>query len=165
MDYQIVADSGCDLSPALQKELGVSLVPFQVTIDGHHFIDDRNLDLEQMISEMRAYKKAPSTACASPEEYAALFEQSDVTFCLTLSSRLSGSFNSALVGRDIALSRHPDKFIHIFDSMSASAGETLVARKIYEFASTLSTPHEVVQKMEAFIAGMKTFSSWNLWKI
>lgn len=155
--YQLVADSACDLNSQLEKEIPVQLIPFRIDIGDKNFIDDKNLNLKKMIKEMKAYKHSPATACPPPEEFKCAFEQHDVSFCITISSKLSGTYNSAMVARDMVLAQYPDKFIHIFDSESAGVGETLIALKIREAAEHADTPQQVVDKVEAFITEMKTY--------
>ncbi len=127
MDIQIIVDSCCDLTPALRNLLRVSVASLKIDVGSIHYVDDEHIDTKKLIADMKAYKNAPSTACPSPDEYAALMEKSEESFVVTLSGKLSGSYNAACVGREMVLERSPEKKIHIFDSESASAGETLIA--------------------------------------
>lgn len=127
MDIQIIVDSCCDLTPALRNLLRVSVASLKIDVGSIHYVDDERIDTKKLIADMKAYKNAPSTACPSPDEYAALMEKSEESFVVTLSGKLSGSYNAACVGREMVLERSPEKKIHIFDSESASAGETLIA--------------------------------------
>ena len=123
MDIQIIVDSCCDLTPALRNLLRVSVASLKIDVGSIHYVDDERIDTKKLIADMKAYKNAPSTACPSPDEYAALMEKSEESFVVTLSGKLSGSYNAACVGREMVLERSPEKKIHIFDSESASAGE------------------------------------------
>lgn len=105
---------------------------------------------------MKACRTAPTTACPSPEEYAALMSQADASLVVTLSSKLSGSYNAACVGRDLALEEAPEKKIHVFDSESASAGETRIALLLRDMIDGGIGFEEIVEKATAFIANMKT---------
>ena len=100
MDIQIIVDSCCDLTPALRNLLRVS-----VDVGSIHYVDDERIDTKKLIADMKAYKNAPSTACPSPDEYAALMEKSEESFVVTLSGKLSGSYNAACVGREMVLER------------------------------------------------------------
>ena len=110
----------------------------------------------EFAADMKAYKNAPSTACPSPDEYAALMEKSEESFVVTLSGKLSGSYNAACVGREMVLERSPEKKIHIFDSESASAGETLIALMLRDRIDGGHSFEDIVAEMTAFIARMKT---------
>ena len=95
MNIGIIADSCCDLTPALRRLLQVDIVSLTIDVNGKQHVDDEHLDTKRLLAEMKAYKGAPSTACPSPEAYAAAMERYDACFVVTLSSRLSGSCNAA----------------------------------------------------------------------
>jgi len=103
MDIQIIVDSCCDLTPALRTRLRVSVASLKIDVGSIHYVDDERIDTKKLIADMKAYKNAPSTACPSPDEYAALMEKSEESFVVTLSGKLSGSYNAACVGREMVL--------------------------------------------------------------
>ena len=78
-------------------------------------------------------------------------------YAVTLSSELSGSYNSALLGRDLIMEDHPDKKIHVFNSRSASIGESLIGMKIQECEEAGMSFEEVVSTVEHYIEGQHTF--------
>lgn len=96
MDIQIIVDSCCDLTPALRNLLRVSVASLKIDVGSIHYVDDERIDTKKLIADMKAYKNAPSTACPSPDEYAALMEKSEESFVVTLSGKLSGSYNCRL---------------------------------------------------------------------
>ena len=156
MDIQIIVDSCCDLTPALRNLLRVSVASLKIDVGSIHYVDDERIDTKKLIADMKAYKNAPSTACPSPDEYAALMEKSEESFVVTLSGKLSGSYNAACVGREMVLERSPEKKIHIFDSESASAGETLIALMLRDRIDGGHSFEDIVAEMTAFIARIKT---------
>ena len=85
------------------------------------------------------------------------FKQAKDIFAITISANLSGTYNSAKLARQMALDEDPDKFIHVFDSKSASIGETLVALKIDELVKEKLSNLEIVETVENYISEMKTF--------
>ncbi len=156
MEMKIIADSCCDLTPALKHLWGVQIASLSIDVGAHHYVDDESLDTAALITDMAAYKGAPSTACPAPEEYMRLMCQSDACFVVTLSGKLSGSYNAACVGREMALEAYPEKKIHIFDSESASAGETRIVMLLRELIDGGLPFEEIVERACAFIAAMKT---------
>ena len=126
MEIQIIADSCCDLTPTLRRVLRVRMASLTIRVDDGEFIDDENLDIPALMDAMKQSANAPTTACPAPEAYAAMMAQAPMTFVVTLSSRLSGSYNAACVGRDMALEANPSLKICVLDSESASAGETRI---------------------------------------
>lgn len=159
MNFKLVADSCCDMTDALRKKLGLISVPLKMTLGDEEFVDDQSLDVSHFISRMKAYKGRAISSCPSPAEYSDAFLSSGTdpatTFAITLSSNLSGSYGSAMAGKEMAEEHGAD--VHVFDSKSASAGEILIALKIKEMIEKGWEKLEIIEKMNAFIAGMKTF--------
>lgn len=157
MDIKIVADSSCDLTENMKKELNADIAPLILQLEDKKYIDDENLDIKQYIKDMGECKTAPKTACPSPEDYIKRYEGKESVFVVTLSSKLSGSYNSAVLAKNLFVEDIAHKFIHVFDSFSASAGETLIALKINELAKMNFKEMEIVDKVSSYIKGMKTF--------
>jgi DegV family protein with EDD domain len=156
MKYKIIADSCCDLTAEMKSELNVSLVPLHLMLEDKEFIDDENLSILEYIEEMKKAPTAPRTACPSPEDFIKHFAgDEDNIFIVTLSQELSGTYNSAKVARDIYLENH-DKNIYVFNSRSASVGETLIALKIAELAEAGKDFQEIIIEVERYIDSMET---------
>lgn len=156
MNYRIVADSGCDLSKELKEQMDVALVPLTINIDDQVFTDDQNLDAKELLYAMKNSKNHIKTSSPSPADFMKEYEKADNVFVVTLSSKLSGTYNSAMIAKNIIL-ESKEKFIHVFDSLSASIGETLVTMKIFELIQNKCEKLEIVDKVEQYIDGMKTF--------
>lgn len=156
MPIQLIADSCCDVTPAMKRLLGLSIASLNITVGEEHYRDDESLNTLALIAKMKACKTPPTTACPTPEEYAALMRQERESFVITLSSKLSGSYNAACVGRQLALEENPDLCIHVFDSESAAAGETRIALFLRDLIDAGMDFDSIVEKTTAFIATMKT---------
>ncbi|NLY21441.1 MAG: DegV family protein [Tissierellia bacterium] len=163
MKYKIIADSSCDLTEELKQKLDIELIPFVIDVDEVKYTDDENFVLREFIDHMNSSPNPIKTACASPGLYAERFSEykdtSDGIFVITISSKLSGSYNSAEVGKQMYLERYPDKKIHIIDSLSASAGETLLALKLKELIDSGLNFEEVVEEIEKFKSTQNTMFS------
>ena len=156
MEIQIIADSCCDLTPTLRRVLRVRMASLTIRVDDGEFIDDENLDIPALMAAMKQSANAPTTACPAPEAYAAMMTQAPMTFVVTLSSRLSGSYNAACVGRDMALEANPSLKICVLDSESASAGETRIVMLLRDLIDAGLAFEEIEQRARAFIAPMRT---------
>ncbi|MEG1292149.1 MAG: DegV family protein, partial [Lachnospiraceae bacterium] len=98
------------------------------------------------------------STCPSPERYMKAYDcEAEHVYAVTLSSPLSGSYNSAELGKSLYLEEHQEKLIHIFDSRTASVGETLIAMKIQECEEAGASFEEVIQKVDDYISKMNTF--------
>jgi DegV family protein with EDD domain len=157
MKYKIIADSSCDLSKELLEKMSVELVPLTLQLGDKIFVDDATLDLEEYLKEMKECPTPPKTACPSPAAFMDSFAgEEKVIFVVTLSSKLSGTYNSARLAREMFLEEHKDYFIHVFDSLSAASAESLIAMKIHELAQVEDKPEELVAKVEEYIHSLKT---------
>jgi DegV family protein with EDD domain len=157
MNYKIVADSSCDLNEELKENLNISLVPFNIDVDDTKFIDDENMDSMELIRAMRNSPNPVKTSCPSPGDFVTEYKNADNIFAVTISSQLSGTYNSAALAKKMVQEEEPNKFIHVFDSKSASVGETLISMKIQELVEKRLSNFEIVEKVESYISGMKTF--------
>ena len=157
MSIQLIADSCCDTTPELQQRLGLVKAPLKINIaGGKTYIDDGGVDIPTLIADMKASKAAASSACPSPEEFAELMRPCDECFVVTLSSKLSGSYNAARVAMDMVREAHPEKKIHVFDSKSAAAGELQIALFLKERIDAGESFEAIIPQAEAFIANMRT---------
>ncbi len=156
MSMQIIADSSCDLTPELKELLQVKLASLSVKVGDKHFIDDENLSVPELLKEIANYKGAASSACPSPEDFAQHMKNADESFVITLSSKLSGTYNAAIVAKNMIAEEFPEKKVHVFDSKSASAGETRIAMLVREAINAGKDFDTIVAQTEEFIKNMDT---------
>lgn len=132
--WNLVSDSACDLleSDFSSETVRFASVPLRVRVGERDFIDNGALRVPDMLKAMREEKGASSSSCPSPAAYAKAFAKGDRTVCFTISSALSGSYNSALQGREICLEEHPDKQICVIDSKSTAGAPYLLLRRAKE---------------------------------
>ena len=156
MNIKILGDSCCDLTDDLRREMNVKLIPLTIHVDDDSYIDDDTLDTKELLKKMKVSTNSPKTACPSPQEYIKEYEGEESVFVVTLSSKLSGSYNSAVLAKNILLEEIKDKFIHVFDSKSASSGEALISMKIFELVKKGYDNNQIVEKVEQYISEMKT---------
>lgn len=157
MAVKIVADSSCDLSREMKENMNIDIAPLILQLGDKNYLDDESLDTRDYVKAMGESENSPKTSCPSPEDYMKRYQGDESIFVVTLSNKLSGSYNSAILAKNIFLEEIGEKFIHVFDSFSASAGETLIALKINELAKKNFSDIEIVEKVTSYIKEMKTF--------
>lgn len=158
MNIQIIADSCCDTTPALRATTGVISVPLKITIDGDkQYVDNESINIKQLLADIKATRRPVVTSAPAPEEYAWHMRNADATVVVTLSSKLSGSYNSAVAAQQMVLDEYPDKKIAVFDSKSASAGELRIVLRLHKMIQAGATFEEICSQMPSFIDGMRTF--------
>jgi len=153
MENKIIVDSSIDFSDDVTEE--VNRVPFKILIDNDE-ISDVNLNTEELISKMKSSKKHIKTACPSPDEYMKLFSKDGASFVVTISSALSGSYNSAMLAKNMFLEKIPDGLVHIFDTKSAASGSTLVALKVKQLIEENLNFSEIIDATNKYISKLKT---------
>lgn len=158
MSYKIVIDSCGEFLEQWKTDDRFESVPLVLTVGGENIVDDETFDQAEFLKKVAACEECPKSACPSPERYMKAFEcEAERIYAITLSSELSGSYNSAVLGKNLLLEEHPEKKIHVFNSRSASVGETLIAMKIEECENAGLSFEEVVRTVEEYISGQNTF--------
>ena len=157
MSFQIVVDSCCDLTPEMRGSGLYHNVPLTIYVGESAFRDDMALDTQDLVDAMAMCQEASHTACPAPADYLSMFERCDGDlYVVTLSALLSGSHNSAWQASRLFLEEHPERNIHVFNSCSASSGETLIAAKIAQLAGAGLPFAEVVETVDRYITEMNT---------
>ena len=153
----ILADSCCDLSPELLKKTQAKIAPLTITIDDTHYVDDGTVDIPPYLAAMKASKNPVRSACPSPDLYAEDIRATEGDcFIVTLSAKLSGSHNAASLGVQLAQEDMPEKKVHVYDSESASAGETYIALMIHDLIAAGKSFEQIVELVEEKIRSMHT---------
>lgn len=134
MIWNIVSDSSCDLrtSDFSGESVRFQLVPLKIQVGEREFVDNDDLYVPEMLAAMREESSAASSACPSPGDFAKAFEAGDCTLCFTISGNLSGTYNSAVMAREMVLEEHPEKKICIIDSRATAGAMILLIRKTKE---------------------------------
>lgn len=152
MKKKILVDSSCCMMSIENLAEGISFAkaPLKIRVGEKEFVDDENLDVAKFIDEMYAYSGATSSACPSPEEYAAHFREADECYVVTIISTLSGSYNAAMVAKQMVLEEFPDKKIYVLDSWSAGMQLTLMVQKIHELVASGLPFEEVCRQSDDY---------------
>lgn len=152
MTWSILSDSSCDLplNAFQDQNLHFGKVPLKIRVGGTEYIDDEELDTNRMLAQMKNYSGPSSSACPSPEEWAHEFRKSDCTIAVTMTSALSGTYNSALVAKGMVLEEYPDKKIHVIDSRSTAGDLVLILRKAAELIASGADFETVSKQTEAY---------------
>ncbi len=156
MAYKIIVDSCTDLTDNMKKDRHFHLVPLCLQVDDKVFIDDNTFNQKEFLKTVAESPNSPKSSCPSPEAYMKLYGGREDIYVVTLSANLSGSHNSAELGKKLYLEEHPHKNIEIINSCSASVGQTLIAKKIQEYVEAGKGFHEVINLVKAFKEKLST---------
>ena len=160
MTWNIVSDSSCDLRMASfeSDRVRFETVPLRLQVGEREFLDNDDLVVPDLLDAMNQEKTASSTACPSPAAFARAFEAGDCTVCFTISSTLSGTYNAAVMGREMVLEEHPEKEICIIDSKATAGAMVLLIRKAKELmeADTQGDFAAICDQLRLYQAALRT---------
>ncbi|MDO5410846.1 MAG: DegV family protein [Lachnospiraceae bacterium] len=159
MSYKIVGDSCLDCNEELKQTGKITIVPLTLEVGDLSVIDDETFDQAAFIKAVREAKDCPRSACPSPNAFKEAYEgEEERVYCITLSKHLSGSFNSAMVGKDLYEEEFEGdgKQIAVFSSDSACCGEAVIAKKIMELEEKQLSFDEICAQTADFIYHMTT---------
>ncbi|MCI5700243.1 MAG: DegV family protein [Lachnospiraceae bacterium] len=158
MEYIIVVDSCGEIPEELKQDERLASAPLTMRVGNEEIIDDENFDQASFLKIVAECPECPKSACPSPDYYQNAYDcGAKHIYAVTLSAELSGSYNSALLGMDLFKEEHPDVKGHVFNSRSASVGETLIALKIMELEDQGLPFEKVVEQTEQYIEEQNTF--------
>ena len=152
---RFITDSCSDM---IQTEGGNFVsVPLVISTDEKEYVDDEYLDIHEMLDDLSVYKGKSGTACPSVESWLHAFEGADTIFVATMTSALSGTYNSALVAKKIYEHSHPEAKIHVFDTLSAGPELRLLMEKLFSFERAGKTFEEIVRCGEKYLQTTRLF--------
>ncbi len=158
MSYKIVVDSCCDLPEEYRKDPRFEVVPLGLEVGDYHIMDDENFNQKEFLEKVATSDQCPKSACPSPDRYMRAYTtDAEDVYVVTLSSHLSGSYNSAILGKEIYHEELGDKNIYVADSLSAACGETQIALKAMELAESGLSFEEVIPLLETYRDRMNTY--------
>ena len=158
MSYIVVVDSCGELTEEMKRDGHFISAPLTMQVDEYDFTDDDTFDQADFLKKVAESPNCPKSACPSPEFYQKAYDKDvDHIYAVTLSAELSGSYNSAELGKNLYLEDHPGKKVYVFNSRSASIGETLIALKIRECEEAGMSFEQVVDTVEAYIDSQVTW--------
>lgn len=157
MTYKIIIDSCGELTDTMKQDEHFCNVALELSVDDYCIRDDETFDQADFLRRVRESKNCPKSSCPSPESYMEAFGDVEHIYMVTLSSQLSGSYNSAELAKNIYLEEHPDANVHVFDSRSASIGETLIGLKVQELEEKGLDFDSIVEQTEKYIEEQATY--------
>ena len=158
MSYKIVIDSCGELLEEWKGNPSYESIPLTLNVGGEEIRDDETFNQAEFLRKVAECPECPKSACPSPETYMNAFRcQAEHVYCVTLSAELSGSYNSAVLGMNLLHEEQPEKKIYVFNSRSASIGQTLIAMKIEECEKAGLPFEDVISIVERYIDSQNTF--------
>ena len=147
MAVKFIIDSASDVLPAEAKQLGVTHLPMKVLFGEREYADAVSLSHQEFYEMLASDAEHPTTSQITPGEFAAAYEevtsQGDTAVVITVSSKLSGTYQSAV----IAAHDYRGK-VFVVDSLSATIGERLLLQRGLELAKEHLTAEEIACRLD-----------------
>lgn len=151
MSYKIVVDSCCELPEEFANDPRFERVPLGLEVGDYHILDDENFNQAEFLQKVAECPTCPKSSCSSPERFMDAYHvEADHIYAVTLSSHLSGSYNSAMLGKNLYHEQYGDKKIHVVDSESASGGEYQIVLKLMELEEQGLPFETIVEQIEQY---------------
>lgn len=161
--YRIISDSACDLSQTYIKENDVTIVPLSVSFDGENYYRDnidisRNDAYQKMIDDPNLY---PKTSLPSVELYYNTFreyvEQDIPVVCFTISTILSGSYNSAKNAMDMIMEDYPNAKLYVINSNQNTVTQAQIVDQMVRMRDANVPLDEALEKINKVIDSARIF--------
>ena len=131
MNYKIVSDSSSNVLTIAGAKF--ESVPMKVRTE-REYVDNAQLNLEEMVEDLRNYKGKSGSSCPSVGEWVEAFGDAEMVFCTTISKNLSGSYNSAMQAAAAYMEEHPGRKVYVFDSLAAGPQQAFLIEKMIQLA-------------------------------
>ena len=148
MKIRIVADSSADLQTTADQ--GIVSVPLKIMTDHKEYVDNDLLDIEEMTADLAEYKGRSGSACPGVGDWLDAFGDADWVFGITITSNLSGSYNSAMVAKDTYMAENPESKVYIIDSLSTGPEMKIIVEKLQELIAEGKDFEEICEAIEQY---------------
>lgn len=148
--FKIVADSSADLIN-FKTTIPFKSVPLKIIAGEKEFVDNKKLDVKEMVEYLENYKGKSSTACPSVQDYLDAFSGSKNIICVTITGTLSGSYNCACIARDEYMKEHPDSNVFVLNSLSAGPEIKLYIEKALDLNRKGFTFQQMCDELDKYI--------------
>jgi len=145
---KIVSDSSSDLLMLDSVEFASS--PMKIITAKREFVDDENLNVDEMADFFNEYKERSQTSCPNPADWLDAFGDADDIICVTITSALSGSYNSACTAKELYEAENEGKRVFVLDTLSAGPEITLIVRKLGELIKSGMAYEEICEKIQEY---------------
>ena len=145
---KIVSDSSSDLLMLDSVEFASS--PMKIITAKGEFVDNENLNVEEMANFFNEYKERSQTSCPNPADWLDAFGDADDIICVTITSALSGSYNSACTAKELYETENEGKRVFVLDTLSAGPEITLIVRKLEGLVKSGIAYEKICEKIQEY---------------
>ncbi len=148
MKFKIVTDSSSDVLSLAGTPF--ASVPLKIMSGGKTYVDTPELDVAGMVADLRAHKGKSSTACPSVHDWLEAFGDAERVLCLTITSGLSGTWNSASLAAREYEEVHPERRVFVMDTLSTGPEMRLLIEKAAALSEAGADFDAIVEAVKAY---------------
>jgi len=149
MSIRIVTDSSCDLNKDIIDKYNICVIPLSVTFEGNKTYVDGEISIPDFYSRMKSQKSLPKTACPSPETFKNIFEEDgNEIIVITITSKLSGVYSAANLGKNLFEEENTSKKIALIDSELGCMAHGILVYHAAKLVNEGLRFEEIVEELE-----------------
>ena len=162
MTFKILTDSTADLPESWTKEHDVQVLGLTIQLDGQTYetVGPDKLTSEQLLAKMESGSK-PTTSQINVGQFEDVFRQyaqeGTAVLYVAFASALSGTYQSAVMAREMVLEDYPEAIITILDTKAASMGEGLLVMKAVEARAAGQSLEQTADLLQSLVPRVKTY--------
>ncbi len=149
MKFKIVTDSSSDMLNF--DGVPFEVVPLKILTDYTEYVDDQNLDINDMVNTLLKYSGRSSSSCPNTNDWLNAFGDAQYIFCITITGTLSGSYNAACVAKSYYEEQHPERKVFVINSLSTGPEMKLIIEKIKELILTDSSYENICKEIDLYM--------------
>ena len=161
MSVRIITDSAADISQECAKEWNITVIPLKIRFeeeDGAEYLDGVTITNEQFYQKLIEEQKLPKTSQISPYDYGKVFEEvkeaGDTAVYISLSSKISGSYQSANIAAD-----DYEGIVYIVDSLEFCIGQRVLVELAVRLRDEGKSAEEIGRRM---YVSLRCLIPWNI---
>ncbi len=148
-NIKLVTDISCDLPKEIIDRYNIEIIGLNVSFGDETFISGIDIDNKTFYEKMDNYKELPKTSCPSPERFMKAYEgDKDCVLVLTLTSKLSATYSTAVLAKDMFIQENENKKIEVIDTENGSVGAGLLVIRAAELIEEGKGFEEIVSEIE-----------------
>ena len=165
MTVKIVTDSTADLPPQIIEELGITVVPVYVRFGTNVYRDGVDITHDEFYQKLKTNPSHPTTSQPAPDDFANVYrklsKETDDVVSIQLTSKLSGTYHSALRGKELAATGCR---IEVVDSLSVSMGLGLITMAAARLAAAGESFNNILTEVKQAIPQIRLLALFDTLK-
>jgi len=163
--FQLISDGGCDFTKEEVKKHNIDIIPFYVMLDGETYLKEGvDITKDEYFKRLKEDKNLfPKTAQPNPQDYVDIYtphlKAGKDIISLTISSKVSGTYNSATLAASMVKEDYPDRTIIVIDSLNCAIGQGLILKEMIKMRDKGFSITKTAELAEEIIKTAKIYFS------